>query len=357
MKILITAPSLNELHNVSGVSSVVRTIVQYKSHTHLYEHFQIGLKDGEKKRLKWAIDQLTLIPRLLQFIRKKGVQIIHLNTDFTKASVIRDFLLVKSIKRLAGKPILLHVHGGFMLMSPPARKSVYGRLIAGLLKSSDRVLVLSKAEQEMLHSQYGVESIVLPNAVAPVEDVSEKNFYQKIHFIFIGKIVRTKGIFLITDALKRLSEHFNCFTFTIYGTGPDKDLFLSSLREVEGLDFSYKGVARGKEKVAAFANANVFLLPSYSEGLPMAMLEAMQMGCIPVVCDEETIKAVVHHKINGFIVKKGSSGELYAELKSIIEDRKQLNKISLSAIETIRTNYNITDYMKALAANYASLSK
>ncbi|MEO5593831.1 MAG: glycosyltransferase family 4 protein [Chitinophagaceae bacterium] len=357
MNILITAPSLNEADNVSGISTIVRTIIGFRGAAVNFQHFRIGNKDGLSKGFRWALDQATLLPRMARFIRKNNIEAIHLNTDFTKPSLLRDFMILSFIKLVVRKPVLLHVHGGYMLMSPPKKNSIYWLIIKRLLKKSDINVILTRAEQEQLLSSFGAESRVLPNAVASLEsNPSVKNFDREIKFFFLGKIVKTKGIFLIAEALKQLSEYHHTCSFTLYGAGPDLPALLQELEAIKTLKFDFKGVVFGAEKWKAIDNANVFLLPSYSEGLPIAMLEAMQFGCIPVVTDEPSIMAVVKNSVNGFIIKKYSSDALAAAMKNILTDRKNLKQVSEAAERTVAENYSISKYMETLLSYYASLS-
>ncbi len=358
MNVLITAPSLNEHENVSGVSSVVRSVVTYPEATHRYFHFQIGSKDGEAKRVGWFFTQVTLLPRLLRFTKRHDINLVHLNTDFTRASLLRDYLVLVCTKFTTGLPVLLHVHGGHLLMHPPGQKTFFGFVITKMLAMADEVVVLSEIEEKQLRNNYGLQPRSLPNAVARLEGArSEKHFAGKIRLIFLGRLVESKGIFLITDALKRLSEHYADLTFTFCGAGPELHNLLERLKKIPGLNYEYGGVVRGEEKWAVLGNSEVFLLPSlYGEGLPVAMLEAMQCGCVPVVSDDASITTVVRHKENGFVVGKGDLDALVDVLRHIMEERTRLASMSEAAKRTIAENYELPQYMEKLAAIYVSVT-
>lgn len=357
MNILITSPSLNESENVSGISTIVRTIINNNNTSNKFFHFRIGNKDEEVKGFKWVMVQISLLPRMVRFIQKHRIDLIHLNTDFTKTSLIREFVILFCVKSLIKRPVLLHIHGGNMLMNLPKCGSFYWHIITQLLKSSDVNIVLSDKEQDQLYNNFGVSSMVLPNALAPLLiKPGCKKFNDKIKFIFLGKIVKTKGIYIIAEALKLLSEYHDDFNFTVYGSGPDLGGFLNKLKEIRTLHFEYKGVAKGAEKWKAFNEADVFLLPSYFEGLPIAMLEAMQSGCIPVVSDEASMLTVVKDSVNGFVVKKGDPLELSTLLDEILNKRNKLELMSNSAKVTIAEKYDISTYMKSLSSYYAITS-
>ena len=355
MNILITAPSLNESENVSGISTIVRTIINSNRSSVRFLHFRIGNKDGAPKGFTWALGQLALLPRMARFIRRQRINAVHLNTDFTKASLLRDFVIFSFLKSVMHKPVLLHIHGGYMLMKPPAKGSLFKWITDSMLKRADKNVVLSPVEQRQLREAYGVDSEVLPNAVeAKLKPVS-KNFTEKIRFIFLGRIVQSKGIYLIAEAFKQLKDYHTDCSFTIYGSGPELPGFLRQLESMPTLRFEYKGVAKGEEKWKALEQANVFLLPSlYGEGLPIAMLEAMQAGCVPVVSDDASITTVVKSGVNGLVVKKGDQQALVAAMKNILTERKGLEQLSYAATSTITEHYGISQYMRNLASYYST---
>jgi glycosyltransferase involved in cell wall biosynthesis len=357
LKILITAPSLDENENVSGISTMVRTIINNNKSTNRYIHYRVGKRDGERKGLKWAFNQVVLAPSLLRAIVKHKIDLVYLNTDLTRASILRDYFLFSTAKRLLGKKVLLHIHGGHFLMSPPSPGSPFTFMIRSMLRGAGLCVVLSEIEQEAIKKNYGVSGVALPNAIeVSALGRKEKYFNEKLRIIFLGRIVASKGVHVIADAMKQLKQLFSAFEFHIYGSGPELDSLLGKLSSVEGLDFTYNGVAKGKDKWLALENAHLFLLPSlFGEGLPIAMLEAMGQGCIPIVSDDASISTVVTDSVNGCIVKKGDSNHLGSTIQKLLYNRNILPAMSSKAQSTIRSSYDIDSYVNRLNQYCASI--
>src|SRR5687768_2004380 len=161
MKVLITAPSLDENENISGISTVVAGII--KNADFDFVHFGAGRKDGARSGLKWIAEQVRLPFEFKSAIARANPDVIHINTAFEPRAIIRDLVLAKS----AGKrPVVLHVHGGRFVMQEfpnPLLASLANRL----LRSAKRVVVLSEAEEEsILKRTPGLNISILPNAVA-----------------------------------------------------------------------------------------------------------------------------------------------------------------------------------------------
>lgn len=354
--ILITAPSLDESMNISGISSLTKTIITRNSATHAYYHFRLGKKDSEKKGLKWMLTQLSIVPRYFGFVRRHKIDIIHLNTDLTAMSIIRDTPLAITGKYILGKKILLHLHGGHFLMQPPSRSSIFYWMIKALLKSATQRVVLSELERRQVERTYNTPCHIMPNAVEINSASSVKDFSGKLSFLFMGRIVKAKGIFLITECLAAMGKRLQDFEFKVYGSGPDLEEFLSRLSAIEGLNYTYCGIAKGQQKVQAFAESHIFLLPSlYGEGLPIAMLESMNHGCVPLVSDDASISTVVRDSQNGFVVKKGSLSQLGEKIDHLLSNRDKLYTLSKNAKQTICTSYNLDHYLGSLNKLYKTI--
>lgn len=354
--ILITAPSLDESINISGISSLTKTIITENSAHHRYYHFRLGKKDSESKDLKWLKNQITLAPRFLLFTLRNKIDFIHLNTDLTPMSVMRDFPLAMISGYFLRRKVLLHLHGGYMLMKPPGRRSPFYWMIRAMLKSAVTRIVLSEVEEQKIRKHYGLGCVKMPNAVQIKGEAQLKDFSGKLTLIFMGRIVRSKGIFLIADCMSRLSAYHRDFNLQIYGDGPDLREFLAVLDSIQGLDYSYCGIVRGDEKETALNNGHIFLLPSlFGEGLPIAMLESMNQGCVPVVSDDASIGTVVHDGHNGYLVPRNNLDKLTEKLLRALSNRSELSELSHKAKETISTHYNLEHYLSSLNKLYKSI--
>jgi len=343
--ILITAPWLDEKKTVSGISTVVRTILESKSRNKYY-HFRLGKSDCQKRELKWLADQALVVPRLLYNMLKFDIQLIHLNITFEKQALLRDYIVFFVVKRLFNKPVLLHIHGGFFLMESFPKGTFFWRLVRSMLQGADVNLVLSDIEKDQISKNYEVRTFSLPNAVMPSQIAVEKDFHNKLILVFLGRVVQSKGIFLLASALAELNDFYDQFELHIYGAGNDLNGFLETLQKIEKLNFKYFGVVQGKAKVEALSSSHIFLLPSISsEGLPMALLEAMNTGCVVVVSDDASITSVVQNEYNGFIAAKGNKEILKNILLKIFMERGILEQIGSQAKLTIAERFDIKNYM------------
>lgn len=353
MKILITAPSLDENRNVSGISTVARQIVE--NGTFRYAHFAAGREDREKTSARWILKQGALPFRFFRAVKNGNFDIVHINTAFNALSIVRDFALVRAA-RLAKTPVLLHVHGGRYLAENFANKKLES-LAKKMLRASDSVIVLSELEKDIIEKRWkNIKVEVLENAVAPgIAPLREKTPGEKT-IIYLGRLTESKGLREITKACRALkNENFN-FRFDAYGAGDLQDFFVGEMKEILGDKFRFGGIASGAEKRRALARADIFVLPSrYGEGLPVAMLEAMATGCAVVVSEMASIGAVVRDGFNGFTIEPGDVSQLIEKLRILLSGAIDLREIGKNARKTVEEKFDLRDYIVRLENIYKEI--
>lgn len=356
MKILITAPSLDEKQNVSGISTIVRQII--KGSRQSFYHFQAGRIDGEKSDFKWLLKQTFLPVRFFQTLRREKIDVAHINTALNSFSIIRDFALVVTARTLK-IPVLLHIHGGRFLAED--FQNTYLALTAEkMMRASQTVVVLSETEKKIIENRWKNLALkVLENAVSIDEfpNVRREREGEKT-FIFFGRLHESKGLMEIIEACKTLKKEGYKFRFNCYGAGEAKDFFIAEMREILDENFFYGGVAAGAEKNQALTEADIFLLPSrYGEGLPMAMLEALASGCIVIVSEMASVGAVIENGSNGFLVEPGNIPQLTETLKLILSNRIDTETMKKNARQTVEKNFNLSGYIKKLETIYEEIKR
>lgn len=350
MKILITAPSLDENVNVSGISTLVVGIINNSCEE--FSHFLAGRKDGEKAGIVWILKQIVLPLQFWQKIRREKPDLVHINTAFVPLSIMRDASLV-FVSRFSKTPVLLHPNGGRFLIEDFKNKFLE-KIAAKMLKSADKVLVLSEIEKENLTRRWDNLNIeILPNAISIDETLPSKEIPQKKTILFLGRIHESKGLHEIIEACETLVKEKFEFNFRCFGTGPEQDFFVGKMKEVLGENFHYGGVIAGEEKWRELCKADIFLLPSrYGEGLPLAMLEAMAARCVPVVADVASVRAVIKNGENGFLVEPYSAEQTTENLRNLLFDKADWKLLGENARQTVKDNYSIADYVKKLEKIY-----
>lgn len=352
MKILITAPSLDEKHNVSGISTIVRQIIQHGRSE--FFHFTAGREDGERSGPKWLLNQAALPARFAMKAFNLKPDIVHINTALTDKSIIRDAALVMAA-RLIGRKVIVAVHGGKYLIEDFKNKRLQ-KITGKMLARAESVIVYSDFEKGHLVRRWPKLKIhTLANAI-PLENARLKHRNNPVPVVvFFGRMHESKGLHDLLEASISLAEHGFKFNIRAYGEGPLRDFFVYEMTEALGDRFQYGGVISGDEKWKVLGEADIFVLPSrYGEGLPMAMLEAMATGCVVIVGDVASVSTVINDGRNGYLVKPYDASGLASKLKVVLDDKLEWDTIRESAVATVKNKFEIKAYIDKLEKIYES---
>jgi glycosyltransferase involved in cell wall biosynthesis len=144
----------------------------------------------------------------------------------------------------------------------------------------------------------------------------------RVRVLFVGSLLEKKGIFVLLDAVRELRARLPAFVATYVGTGPCgaelaarvEAAGLSELVELRG------GLFREADLLAAFDEADVFVLPSYAEGFPRVIFEAMARG-VPVVSTRVSgMGGLLADGTDAVLVDPGSPGQLADAIQAVVRD-------------------------------------
>jgi glycosyltransferase involved in cell wall biosynthesis len=174
--------------------------------------------------------------------------------------------------------------------------------------------------------------------------------------LFFGRLNPTKGPEKLAQAAINISKKRKDIAFVWVGPDEGKEAEVKSL--IKGHKNMYHlGAIRGKEKVAEmYQAADVYVLPSYREGLPLTLFEAMASGLPIVASPVNGIPYEMKQPENGFLVQYGDIKNLEKNILKILDNHKLAKQISLNNIKKAK-QYNWDDIAKRTMKEYEKLIK
>lgn len=148
------------------------------------------------------------------------------------------------------------------------------------IKKATRIRAVSEEEQKNLLKKLGGHIDLVENGVQ-VSALQQKNADEEI-YLFMARLHHKKGIFPLVKAWHQVMANVKNKTLVI--AGPDEGE-LNKIQPFLGNNIQYVGAIYGEEKIALLKRAHYFVLPSFSEGFPTSVLEAMSYGLIPLISD------------------------------------------------------------------------
>ena len=294
------------------------------------------------------------IRALLKFISllaKHGSTVVHVHCS-SRASFWRKSVFM-AIAILARCPVIFHLHGGGFAQFYEAECGRARRgVVRFFLDRAAAVVVLSERWRTwMATATRNPRVICIPNPVPVVEAwpvPSHRNIV-----LFLGRIERSKGIFDLLDVISALRAANPEIRLVCAGDGQLEAVkqYVQHLAIGDAVDFP--GWIGPKEKGALMSRAAVFVLPSYAEGMPMSLLEAMAAGLPVITTEVGGIPDVVTDGVTGFLFTPGDTGKLEQLLRMLLYDTQLAQRIALAAREIIRRRFSAEQVVPQLEQVYA----
>jgi glycosyltransferase involved in cell wall biosynthesis len=362
--VLMTTPSLALERNVSGVASVVRAIIAASQRLegplkYCIKPQIIGKPDSRKRSVNWVLAQAAVPFAFVYSISRHRPCIVHINGPLNTLAILRDALLLL-LARLFITRTVYHVHGGAYLHARP-QAPLLRWVIARMLHHPAVVLVLSQREADSLAQLYGVEPErirILTNAVEPPRKVSERLRDGPLRVLSIGRLSEEKGLATLCEAVETCTDLTEQIELRMYGAGELEGEITARLEMALGQRFRFGGVADADERAAAYAWADVVVMPSlWGEGLPMVLLEAMSAGVVPIATNDGSITDALRDRDNGILIPKDAPralAEAFSRAVSMKADGT-LTTYSAQAHNLVTRTYSMNEYASRLNKIYTEL--
>lgn len=331
--IVMISTALDTKGGIAAVLSVYATVSGFMGHgvSHLTTHC-----DGSKRK-KFCIATHSWL-RYLAMLLKQNVRLLHVHSS-SGPSFWRKFMFIVPTL-IAGRPVVLHWHGGrfvdFYNGSPIWQK----RIIAWTFARSARVIALSAQWNQTLSSMFPAAQVTtIPNPV-DIPTVPALLDSDPPCVLFLGRIVRAKGI---DDLLEAWRQVLVVSPKALLILGGDGDVGAARvLARSLGIEKSVKfaGWVDGETKFDLLRNASAFALPSHAEAMPMAVLEAMAWGLPIVATRVGGIPHAVRDGKDGLLVDVGDIAALGFALTALLTDHGLRAAMGASARRHVEASFS-----------------
>jgi glycosyltransferase involved in cell wall biosynthesis len=274
-------------------------------------------------------------------------------------------LTVGAICRARGVPVLAHVHGGgfddFMTRSP----AWVGALARWWFAGTAEVLTLSSRWAERLRPIFPnahIEVAANPIETARYDDLARERFAHPVPAspspptaprmaLFLGDLVRRKGVYDLLDAWVPIVAAFPGARLVLAGPGQAPEILAraSALGIAHAVELP--GWVELEEKRWLLGAADVFVLPSHVEGVPISLLEAMAAGLPAVVTPVGGVPDTVTDEREVLFVPVGDPAVLARAITRLFASPAEARRLGVAAHRHV-ADFDIEVYVDRLAASY-----
>lgn len=320
-------------HNApGGMAAVIQYYSKYIENLHYIPSWKLTNIIG---RIWFAINALIKIIVNSLFNRKIKIIHIHFAAD---GSFWRMEKFLKTGKFFK-KKVILHCHSSRFKDFYNESSMIKQQWILQTIQKADLLIVLSESWKSWFES-IGVDKnkiTILHNITSyPIHKPHFKVKDGKIHFLFLGEIGKRKGIF---DILRTISQNKDFFKEKIelrIGGNRNEKLLLDTIQNnsIENI-VKFEGWVSGEKKIDLLNWADIFILPSYNEGLPISILEAMSYGMPIISSPVGGIPEIVTN--NGILITPGKDEDINKAIRKYIDNPSLIQEEGQISLETIQT--------------------
>jgi glycosyltransferase involved in cell wall biosynthesis len=259
------------------------------------------------------------IVRLLLLRLLGRVDVVHINLS-AHGSTYRKLILAR-VSRICRLPYVLHLHSGQFDYFWASRRSVLRKEIDLMFLRSQKIIVLGNHWKQMVSDRIpdcAGQVVIVPNATRIAIFKNPKIMDEEANILFLGRLGPEKGVPQLVMALASLGSTSG-WRATLAGDGAVNDTRARVERAGLSDRISVPGWVDSVRVEALLRAANILVLPSTSENLPMSVIEALAHGAAVICTPVGALPDIIEHERTGLFVEPGDVEGLASALGRLIE--------------------------------------
>jgi glycosyltransferase involved in cell wall biosynthesis len=348
--IVMIGPSPTALGGVAAVARVYQESELFRRWPVIYLATYV---EGSKWRKLAAA--LVALGRFATLLAGRRVMLLHAHAG-GRSSLWRKtpfFMLAYA----TACPVIFHLHdGGFSEFYWDECGPIKKRLVRYILRRAARIVALSSRWLELVSRITENQNLVkIPNAIAPFPDVNIARPREPATLLFLGWLIPEKGVFDLLEAVARLRV-LRPDLRVLFGGNRGAEEILRKTRDL-GIEEHVRllGWVTGDDKQRLLREATLFVLPSYREGMPMTVLEAMAAGLPVVATNVGGIPDAVSDGVEGCLIAPGDVDALTQVIATLLEDSALRETMGRAGQAKVAAEFSVDSALPKVEALYRDL--
>lgn len=336
-----------------GISAVVNNYYNAGLENKVELTYISTMVDGSKfQKLKVAISSFIKFGKEI----RKNNAIVHVHMS-SRASFYRKSLFILFAK-LKERKVIIHMHGSeFEKFYKEECNKLQKKYVQYIFNKSEIVLALSQEWKEILSKiTHKDKIIVMHNAIVIPPKQRKNDKKDKTNILMLGRLGKRKGTYDLLKIIPELIKKYPNVQFLLGGDGDVDNV--KRICEERGIQNNVKllGWVKGDDKIKYLREADIFVLPSYHEGMPMAILEAMAYGLPIVSTFVGGIPQVINNGKEGLLINAGDTNSLRNSLDILISNYELRRTMGEQAYKRVHEYFNLEKIINNLLDVYNVIS-
>ena len=328
----------------------------FENNGYVVDWINLGIKYSNNKCIKTFQKIKNLFFEKIMIygrIKKKPLDLVHIHSS-RGYTLYKDLLIAKYLKKKTALAIVLSIHFADIEKIFSDNKRIRKLEIEILKTCVDRVVCLSEKTANELSAYIDKKNISIlytfHNFTINDKQVA-LNENSILQLMFMGSIDKRKGVFDLIEAVNRLNFKIH---LRIYGGfGNDAVINNQFFQLIENnSSIEYCDYVSGSKKEDAFEKTDIFILPSYGEGMPIVIMEAFAKGCAIISTNVGAIPEIVKSE-NGILINPGDVDCICSAISKMNSDRFYLQKMKENNLLKSK-QFSLNSNIKALCDIYGA---
>lgn len=305
-----------------------------------YNHFVYVSSHSSNSGVFGNVTQFTIaFIKVFFTLAFKNVRIVHLHVA-SRGSFYRKSVFLMLAKVFKAKAVF-HLHGAEFKVFYEQESGLFKKFfIVNSLKQADIIIVLSESWKQWVNDVIGDEKpvVVVYNSIPSNDLPSLSNRDRSI--LFLGKLEQRKGVYELLIAFKKVLMQLDDVRMLLCGNGNLQEYRTIAVQLGIAQNVDFKGWIGPEERSKYLAGSSMFVLPSFNEGFPMSIIEAMSYGMPIVSTNVGGIPEAIQDGKTGLLVSAGDTDALADAMLKFLNDPMLAQEFGLAAKSYFERNFS-----------------
>jgi glycosyltransferase involved in cell wall biosynthesis len=277
----------------------------------------------------------------------KRIDVVHINVS-SFGSTYRK-IVIAACARMLGIPYVLHLHGSQYQQFWKDDRSFVARRVRAMFGRAECVVVLGRMWRDFVASRAPAAAdhiTIVPNATE-VPRLPHVGGGDAVHILFLGRVGARKGVPQLVEALERMSP-LKTWRATIAGDGDVEAMRAKSASSELAGRVAFPGWVGPDQVASLIASADILVLPSFAENLPVSVIEGMAAGLAVVATPVGAVEDIIVDGQTGLLVAPGDVEALAGALTRLVEDPELRSRLGAAAMTVHRERLELGPFSDAL---------